>query len=151
MPRGGEAAHVEADLGDDDPCGGAADAGDLIQPVDRRLERGDLGLDPGLHRGDVGAGVVDTIQHRLQQEGVMVVEAATEGLFQLAELGTQTAAGQLRQHLGVTLAGDQRGQHGPAGEPEDVAGHHRELDLGVLQQLLDPVLLRGADRDQVAR
>jgi hypothetical protein len=31
----------------------------------------------------------------------------------------------------------------------DVGGHHRELDAGILQELLDPVLLRGADPDQV--
>src|SRR5512133_1781649 len=51
--------------------------------------------------------------------------------------------------LGVALAGHQRGQHGPPRHPEDVGGDHREFDLGVLQQLLDPLLLGGADRDQV--
>src|SRR5215207_4635086 len=45
--------------------------------------------------------------------------------------------------LGVALPGDQCGQHGPAGDPEDVAGHHREFDLGVLQQLLHPLLFGG--------
>jgi hypothetical protein len=63
MAWGGKAAHVDTDLGDDHLGGGAADPGDLIQPVDRLGERGDLGLDPGLHRGDVGAGLVDAAKH----------------------------------------------------------------------------------------
>jgi hypothetical protein len=49
----------------------------------------------------------------------------------------------------VPFAGDQRGQHGPPGDPEDVAGHHRQLDLRVLEQLLDPVLLRRAGGHQI--
>jgi hypothetical protein len=53
---GGEAAYVDADRGDDDVRGGAADAGDLIQPLGRLLKRGDLLPDLGLQRGDVGAG-----------------------------------------------------------------------------------------------
>ncbi len=48
MARGGEAAHVGADLGDDHLRGGAADPTDLIQPVGRRRERGDLLVDLGL-------------------------------------------------------------------------------------------------------
>ena len=149
MARGGEAAHVGADLGDDHLGGGPADPADLIQPVDRWGERGDLGLDLGLQLGDVGAGLVDAAKHLGQQEPVMVAEVAGEGLLQLAELGAQAAAGQLRQRLGVPLARDQGGQHRPARDPEDVAGDHRQLDLGVLEQLLHPLLLRGAHPDQV--
>ena len=79
----------------------------------------------------------------------MVGELPGEGLPELAPLGTQPGAGQLGQPLGVTLALDEGGQHGPAGDPEDVAGDHTQLDLGVLQQLLDPLLLGGAHRHQV--
>jgi hypothetical protein len=81
----------------------------------------------------------------------MVVAVAVERLLQQAELGAQALAGQLCQHLGVALPSHQRGQHGPAGDPEDVAGDHAQLDLGVLQQLLDPVLFRRADPDQITR
>jgi hypothetical protein len=38
VPRGGEAGHVGADLGDDRLRGGAANATDLIQPLDRLSE-----------------------------------------------------------------------------------------------------------------
>ena len=53
------------------------------------------------------------------------------------------------QRLGVAFPGDQRGHHRPAGLAEDVAGHHRQLDAGVLQQLFHPVLLRCPRADQV--
>jgi hypothetical protein len=71
---GGEAAHVQADLGDDDVRGDAADAGDLIQPLGRQRERGDLRLDVGLEGGDVGADRIHAVQHRGQQERVMSVK-----------------------------------------------------------------------------
>src|SRR5215207_3862632 len=51
--------------------------------------------------------------------------------------------------LGVALPGDQRGQHGPPRHPEDVGGDHREFDLGVLQQLLHPLLFGGPRRHQI--
>jgi hypothetical protein len=123
--------------------------GDLIQLVDRSLKRGNLGLDLSLQRGDVGAGLVDARKHRLQQEPVMVAEVADERLLQQAELGAQATAGQLRQRLGVALAGNKRGHHGPAGDPEDVGGDHAQLDLGVLQQLFDPLLFSGPGGDQI--
>jgi hypothetical protein len=100
VPWGREAAHVHPELGDDHLRGSPADPGDLIQPVGRLRERDDLGLDVGLHRGNVGAGLVDTRKHRGQQEPVMVAEAAGEGLDQLAALGAHAAPRQLGQHLG---------------------------------------------------
>jgi hypothetical protein len=79
----------------------------------------------------------------------VVGEVAGERLLQLADLAAHPPPSQLRQHLGVTLPGDQRGHHLPPGDPEDVTGHHRQLDLGVLKQLLGPLLLRGAGLDQI--
>jgi hypothetical protein len=100
MTRGGEAAHVGADLGDDHLRGDPADASDLIQPVGRLRERGDRLLDLGVEFGDVGAGLVDAVKHGGQQEGLVVGEVAGEGLLQQAALGAQAGAGQLRQRLG---------------------------------------------------
>ena len=81
----------------------------------------------------------------------MIGEVAGERLFQHGDLLAHGAPGQLRQHLGVTLTGDQRGHHVPAGDPENVGDHHAQLDLGVLQQLLGPLLLRGAGATRSAR
>jgi hypothetical protein len=80
VPRGGEAGQVGADLGDDRLRGGAANATDLIQPLDRLSERGDLDLDLAVQFGDVGAGLVDAAQHPGQQEPVVVGELPGEGL-----------------------------------------------------------------------
>jgi hypothetical protein len=129
--------------------GGLADPGDLIQPVDRPRERGDQLLELGVELGEIGIQPIHPGQHLGQQEGVLVGEEPGERLLQQRQLGTHPSTGQLREDLGVALSGDQRGQHGPPGHPEDVAGHHREFDLGVLQQLLDPLLLRGPRRHQV--
>jgi hypothetical protein len=110
-------------------------------------ERGDLGLDPGLHLGDVGAELIDAGQHPGKQERVVVGEPPDERLLQSGDLDAHPGPGQLGEHLGVALPGDQRGQHVPPGDPKDVRDDHGELDLGVLEQLFDPVLLRAAVRD----
>src|SRR4029453_16454174 len=57
--RGGrEGVHGHADLGDDLLDGTDADAGDLIQLLQRPDERGNKLLDPGVKSGDVGRGGV---------------------------------------------------------------------------------------------
>ena len=79
----------------------------------------------------------------------MAGEVAGERLLQRGDLAAHHAPGQLGQRLGVTLAVDQRGQHLAARHPEDVGDDHAQLDLRVLQQLLRPLLFRGARRHQV--
>ena len=82
MRGGGEPGHVGPDLGEDDVRGGDPDPGDLIELVHRLGERGDQLLDPGLDRGDVGAGLVDPGEHGAQQERVVVGEVPDERLLQ---------------------------------------------------------------------
>ena len=62
------------------------------------------------------------------------VEVAVERILEPADLGRiRTApAGPIAR---ITFAGDQRGHHRPPGHSEDVGGHHRELDAGVLKEL----------------
>jgi hypothetical protein len=96
-------------------CRDPADAGDLIQPVGRHLERGDLGLDLAVEGGDVGAGLVDARHHGLQQEGVMVGEAADEGLLPLLlrradRDQVNPIAGQVPQPVGLGPAGQVLGR-----------------------------------------
>jgi hypothetical protein len=105
--------------------------GDLIQPVDDAGERGDQLGKLGVELGQVGVQRVHPGQHLGEQEGVLVGEAPGERLRQWAEFGAQPGLGQLREDLGVALSSQQRGQHGPPGDPEAVAGHHRAVDLGV--------------------
>jgi hypothetical protein len=77
VTRGGEPAHVQPDLADDDRRGDGADARDLIQPLRRPAERGDQLLDPGVEFGDVSADRVNAGEHLAQQEGVVIGEITT--------------------------------------------------------------------------
>jgi hypothetical protein len=120
--------HVRADQ---------ADPGDLIEPGHRGRERGSLGGDPVIQRGDIGADRVDPPHHRAQQEPVVVSEVTGEGLLQDSDLGAHAAPGQLRQHLRVPLPGNQRRQHVAAGDPEDVRDDRADLDAG-FSELCEP-------------
>lgn len=80
--RGGEAGHVQPDLGDDRVSAGGTEAGDLIGSGHDRRERRDQLLDPGLEGGDVGAGLIDAGRHGAQQERVMVAGPPSERFFQ---------------------------------------------------------------------
>jgi hypothetical protein len=91
-------------------------------------------LDPGGEAVDLGGQGVVLVQQHPGELGVVVVEPAGERLDQRGVLGLELAAGQAGQHLGVTLAGDQRFQHRPAGFAHEVGGHGGELDQGVFQQ-----------------
>lgn len=106
MVGGGEAGHVEPDLGGDHAGGDGIDAGDLAQPRDRLGIRGDLGAVSGVQGGDVRIDGVDTAERLREQEGVVVGEVTGERLLQRSEFGAQPAAGVLGQCLGVALAGE---------------------------------------------
>jgi hypothetical protein len=80
---------------------------------------------------------------------MMLGEVPGERILERREFGTHPAPSELGQRLRVGLPGDQRRHHLPAGHPEDVAGDYRHLDLGVFEQLLHPLLLRGARLDQI--
>jgi hypothetical protein len=63
--------------------------------------------------------------------------------LQDARLGAYVPAGQGGQLVRVALPADEGIQHGPAGFAEDVADHHRQLDLGVFQEFLGALLFPG--------
>ena len=136
-------------LGDDALRGGQADAGYLIEARGRVSERADHLPDPGVHGGDAGADRIDAGQHGAQQERVMAGEVAGERFFQHGDLPSHGVPGEAGQDLGVAFAGDQGGHHVPARNREDVGGDGAQLDLGILEQLPGPLLLRGARGHQV--
>ena len=141
---GGEAGHVGAGLGDGDVGDSGADPGQGGDQVPDYTKGFDHHLDPG---GEVvdGAGVlVDQVQVQPGQEGVVLTEPSGQRLGQFGDLAAQPPLGQLRQRGRVALPGDQRLEHGPAGDAADVGGHRRQLDPRVLQQLLQPLDLTGA-------
>ena len=112
------------------------------QGADRGVEQlGDL--------VDARGQLVELAQQQPGQPGVVVGEPAVQGPFQGGPPGAGPAPGQLGQHLRAALPGDQRLDHRPAGHPEHVGEHRGDLDQGVLEQLLDPLLDPGAVLDQV--
>ena len=80
---------------------------------------------------------------------VVVVEAAVQGLHQRGVFDPHPAAGQLGQLLRVTLAGDQRFDHVPAGLAEDVGGHRGQFDQSVLEEFLHALLVPGPFAGQI--
>jgi hypothetical protein len=89
---GGEPGHVGADLGDDDRGRGRSDPGDLVEPGDRVIERGQVLGDLCVQVREIRAGLIDMRQHSGQQEPVMLTEGADlqpgEGFLEEADLGT---------------------------------------------------------------
>ncbi len=70
---------------------------------------------------DLGVQGVDLVEQHAGRLGVVVVEAAGEGLEQGSAFGPHSSLGHLGEHARITLAGDQRLDHGPARHPEDIA------------------------------
>ena len=85
---------------------------------------------------------------KTDQEGVMVAEPTVECLAQRGEFLAQPSFGQLGEALGVALSCDERVEHGPARNPQDIGGHRVELDASVFEGLVDPLRFRGVGLDE---
>src|SRR5262249_6757608 len=90
----------------------------------------------------------DPSQLLSQQPPLRLTQHPAQRLGQLRDLLAQCAPRQLGQCRRVVPTGRQRFQHRPATLAQDVAGHARQLDTAVLQELLDPVALGGPLPDQ---
>jgi hypothetical protein len=102
----------------------------------------------GVELGDRGLQLRQMRHGQADEQCVVVAKPASQRLAELGELAAQPALGQLGQHLGVALPGDQGGQHRPTRHAQDVGGDRVELDAGVLQGLLDALTLRGVGLDE---
>ena len=69
----------------------------------------------------------------------MLLDPPVERQDQIGALAAQLPSGEIRHRLGRGLALDQRPEHRAAGHAEDVAGDARQLDVGGLQELQEPV------------
>ena len=102
----------------------------------------------------------------LVDSGVMAASVKTPGDLEAAvlhalvqlrmavstrEVVAGPALGPAREHRRLASAGQQRGEHLPPGHPEDVRHHRRQLDLGVFEQLLHPVLSAVRTATRLAR
>src|ERR1019366_3686932 len=168
VPGGGELAHVGAQLRDDDLGALAADAGDLIEPLDdvqdllltasgARPGRAELPaagahaaqaghvqqlrLDPLVQQGDLGGQVIGQLQQHADLEAVDVAEPAGQGGLQLGLAGAQPVIAERGQRGGAALAVHQGLQEPAAAGAHQVRDHAGDLQQCVLQDLLDPVLV----------
>ena len=108
MPIGGEAAHVDADLGDDHLGGALLDAGDRAEQLNRGGERVELLFDLVGEQLDLLVEEVEVGEDRRDDQRVLAVETADQRLAQGGDLRAQPALRQLGQHLRVGGAGNER-------------------------------------------
>ena len=177
--RGAEHRHVQPDLAEDGPDRVRAGAGDRAHPRDGRADTrpgrspapvaaGGGGAGGRGRVGGVGAGraliaassrsvtwVIRAVSSSSWPSSIRAsrawwsVNRPSRASFQSGAAGAGPAPGQLGQYLRAALPGDQRLDHRPAGDAVDVGEHRGDLDQGVLEQLLDPLLDPGAVLDQV--
>jgi hypothetical protein len=145
---GREAGHVVADLGDDALGGSFADPGDGVEPVTGPVERDHHPVDLGVERADRPLEVVDVVERDPQDRRVVLTETSPQCLLELGDLVAQRRLGQVSEHDGVSFPVDQRLQHQAARDTQHVRGDGVELDPGVLQHFLHPLLLGGVGLDQ---
>jgi hypothetical protein len=98
--------------------------------------------------GDRPLQLLKVRQGEADEQRVVGTKPPSQRLAELGKLGPQPPLGQLGQHLGVALPGDQRLQHRPTRGAQHISGDRFELDASILQGLLDALALRGMGLDQ---
>ena len=68
---------------------------------------------------------------------MVAAESPLQGVLQCWDLPPKLAPGQLCESVGIPAAGHQRQEHVPTGLAQDVRRHRRQLDPGVLQDLVE--------------
>jgi hypothetical protein len=135
---GGEARHVHADLGQDHLRDEVTHAGHRRQEVgpcldrrqrfsQRRIDLAEGGLEGGHH-----------VQVQREHHPVMRGGAAAERLDELGPLLARGAVGERGESDRIVHAGDERSEHRAPTDAQDIGEDTRHLDVGVLQDLLDP-------------
>lgn len=125
--------------------------GDGHQTFNLLGERARLRLNSRRELLNGGGQFVDARQVQAAQERVVLTRFARQCLNQGGDLGSQPAPGHRRHDPRVVLPGDERGQHRPPGDAQDVGGDGRDLNPGVFELLLQPLGFPGAfDRERGA-
>lgn len=146
----GELAHVGSDLSQDRHRRRPIDPRDRVQKRDGVLEgAGDL-LDPLLVVADHAVQELDLPHVLAKQEAVVVADSAQKSALEHRLFALEPSHGQVAESRGVGLSRHDPGEHRPGALPGDIGGHRGEFDIGVLQDLLDPVDRRRPLLDQLA-
>ncbi len=112
-------------------------------------ELGDELFDPAGETVDLVRAGVDLVQQEPGKVGVVVIETAVERFDQRWPLGVELPPGQISEDLRVSFTADERFDHRPRRQPEQIRCHRRQLDQRVLEQLLEALLVPGTFLDQL--
>ena len=99
-----EAAHVDAELGDDGGGGRLLDARNGLQQTHRLLIGLEVRLDLRLCLGDRGVKEVDMGEDGAQHKAMLGLEVALQRAFEFRDLGTHARAGALRDGSNILFA-----------------------------------------------
>ena len=121
MAGGGEASHIEADLGDQDAGDGLAHARHREQSVEGGANRDEGVAEPHLHvvHGLLKGGHLGEME--LEQEAVVSGEAPVQGGDEGGARRLEAAVNQIGQALGMGLARPEGVEDRAAAHAQDVA------------------------------
>src|SRR4029450_7545334 len=105
MAGGGKAGHVEADLGDEDAGDGLADARHGDQSVESGAKGGEGLAEARLYLAHGPLEGIDVSEMQLEQEAVVGGDAPVQGGDEVGAGSLEAAVDQVRQALGILLAG----------------------------------------------
>jgi hypothetical protein len=137
MARGGEARHVNADLGHDHMGAHLAQSRHGAQPFGGASKRFEPKTHLLLDRGDGLIQRIDMTQVKLEHEAVMGANVAAQRLAQLGAAGLDATVDARDQALGISLAVDDGLRHCAPALAQEVAEHDAELEVGVFEHFLD--------------
>ena len=101
MSRGGELVHVGSDLSDQILRRPFLDPGDGRQELDSFLKRAGHLVDAFVQTHDLRIEEVKVVEQCLEQEPMMVPDAAVKGQTQIGDLPAQATYGQFGELFGV--------------------------------------------------
>jgi hypothetical protein len=102
---------------------------------------GDRGVEQGGDLVDARTEIIELVEQHPGQSGVVLGEAAVQGVPEGVPAPPGSPLGQLGERGGAAPPGDQRLDHRPAGDAVDVGEHARQFDQG-FSELNDLVLVR---------
>lgn len=117
-----EAAHIDADLGDDHPAESEMKSRRAFS-ISMATQRFDVAVDLLMDAGDGRAVGIDVIQMQLQHKAMMSRHPAAQRGFQLRRGGRELTHPPVRLVPGCSLAGDQGLEDAAARETQNICDH----------------------------
>ena len=139
MLVGTESGHVHTDLGDDALSGELRDSWDGIYSSGCITKGSECIADLPVKTLHLPLDVDDKVQVKSEKLPVMGSYPSVKGLDQPLAFDLQATSGEIGEAVRVRLALDQGVKNGAPADSEDVADEARNLEVGVVESLLDPL------------